>query len=60
MDKAKRCEVLLRAAYDLLKKQDDSWYVTLNLLDETVYYDNAECSGACLLDDIKEALNIDD
>lgn len=47
-----RKEVLLRAAYDLLKKQDNSSYV-LNLLEETVFYDDAECDGHCLMDDIK-------
>ena len=43
---------LLKAAGTLLKKQEDSNYV-LNLLTETVYYDGAECEGACLLDDIR-------
>lgn len=47
-----RAKILLKAAGDLLKKQKDSFYV-LNLLAETVYYDEAECDGACLLDDIR-------
>ena len=33
-------------------KQNDSGYV-LNLLSETIYYDEAECGGYCLMDDIK-------
>ena len=47
----KRADTLLKAAYDLLKKQDGNYYV-LNLLAETVYYDDAECDGNCLMEDI--------
>lgn len=47
-----RARTLLKAAGTLLKKQKDSYYV-LNLLAETVYYDEAECDGYCLLDDIR-------
>lgn len=47
-----RAKTLLKAAGTLLKKQEDSNYV-LNLLTETVYYDEAECDGSCLLDDIR-------
>ena len=47
-----RARTLLRAAGTLLKKQEDSNYV-LNILAETVYYDEAECDGSCLLDDIR-------
>lgn len=54
-----RKEVLLRACYDLLKKQTESAYV-LNLLDETVYYDDCDCDGGTLMDDIAEELGLDD
>ena len=47
-----RAKTLLKATGTLLKKQEDSNYV-LNLLAETVYYDEAECDGSCLLDDIR-------
>lgn len=47
-----RAKTLLKATGNLLKKQEDSYYV-LNLLAETVYYDEAECDGSCLLDDIR-------
>ena len=47
-----RAKTLLKAAGTLLKKQEDSYYV-LNLLAETVCYDEAECDGYCLLDDIR-------
>lgn len=43
---------LLKACRDLLKKQDNSHFV-LNLLSETVHYDEADCDGNCLLDDIE-------
>ena len=51
-DALNRARTLLKAAGALLKKQEDSYYV-LNLLAETIYYDEAECDGACLLDDIR-------
>ena len=47
----KRADTLLKATYDLLKKQDGNYYV-LNLLAETVFYDDAECDGNCLMEDI--------
>jgi hypothetical protein len=51
-DALNRAKTLLKAAGILLKKQENSYYI-LNLLAETVYYDEAECDGACLLDDIR-------
>ena len=47
-----RAVVLLKAAYDLLQKQEESYYV-LNLLAETIFYDEAECDGNCLKEDIE-------
>jgi hypothetical protein len=44
--------VLLRACLELLRRQNDSHYV-LNLLDETVHYDEADCDGHCLMEDIE-------
>ncbi len=46
-----RSKTLLKATYDLLYKQDESPYV-LNLLTETAIWDEAECDGYCLMDDI--------
>ena len=51
--------ILLKAAYDLLKRQDESHYV-LNLLEETTYYDGADCDGNCLMEDIAFELEIED
>lgn len=48
----KRSKTLLTATYELLKKQESSSYV-LNLLDTVTYYDEAECDGSCLIDDIE-------
>lgn len=50
-----RAEELLKACADLLDKQNKSPYV-LNLLDELIYYDNCECDGNCLLEDIENLL----
>lgn len=54
-----RKATLLRAAYDLLKKQDDAGYV-MEILSETVFYDGADGDGHCLLDDIAMELEIDE
>ena len=51
-----RAKVLLKATLDLLQKQKESHYV-LNLLENTVFYDNVECDGYCLFDDIENFLN---
>lgn len=47
-----RSVTLLRAAHALLHKQYHAGIV-LNLLEETVFYDEAECDGNCLLNDIE-------
>lgn len=46
-----RKDVLLKAAFDLLRKQQRSFYV-LNLLEQTATYGEAECDGYCLMRDI--------
>lgn len=46
-----RAIVLLKAVRELLNKQMQSSYV-LNLLSETVFYDDADCDGGCLYEDI--------
>ena len=46
-----RSKTLLEATYNLLNKQCDSPYV-LNLISETIDYDDAECDGMCLMEDI--------
>ena len=53
-----RKEILLRAAYELLKKQELSHYV-LNLLEKTAFYDDADCDGYCLMEDIASELGIE-
>jgi hypothetical protein len=52
-----RIVTLLKACRDLLIKQENSHFV-LDLLCETVFYDDAECDGSCLLDDIEAELEI--
>lgn len=58
MESEERYKILLKAAYDLLKKQDGSFYV-LNILEETVVYEGVECDGYCLMEDIAETLGIE-
>ena len=47
-----RAETLLKATYELLSKQEESYFV-LNLLAETIFYDGTECDGSCLMEDIE-------
>lgn len=54
-----RAPILLKAAYDLLQKQDRSHYV-LNLLTETAHWDEADCDGHCLMGEIKDLLGLDE
>lgn len=53
-----RKTILLKAAFDLLKKCKDSHYV-LDVLEQTVFYDGADCDGSCLMDDIALELDIE-
>lgn len=46
-----RAKTLLKATWNLLQKQNETIYV-LNMLEELVYYDDCECDGSCLMDDI--------
>ena len=50
--------ILLRAAYDMLKKADKSYYV-INVMETTVFYDGADCDGSCLMEDIADELGIE-
>jgi hypothetical protein len=50
-DTENRKDVLLGATYDLLKKIQESLYV-LNALETTVFYDDVECDGMCLANEI--------
>ena len=54
-----RTSYLLKQAYELLKKQDNSVYV-LNLLGEELHYDSADCDGYCLMNDIADELGLED
>lgn len=53
-----RKDILLRAAYDLLKRADKATYVveTLGIL---THYDEADCDGYCLMDDIASELGLE-
>jgi hypothetical protein len=54
-----RARELLKATLDLLKKCDEGPYVK-NALSETVIYDEAECDGACLANDIADLLGVEE
>jgi hypothetical protein len=54
-----RKDVLLKAAYDLLRKADNAHFVEQATC-ITVHYDDAECDGYCLMEDIATELGIED
>lgn len=54
-----RKDVLLRAAYDILKKCRDTPYVQ-DALTTVAFWDEAECDGHCLMTDIAIELDIED
>ena len=59
MTKTDRKVVLLRAAYDMLKKCNDS-HVVISPMETTVFYDEADCDGSCLMEDIANELGIEE
>lgn len=54
-----RKDVLLKAAYDILKKCEKSRFVE-NVLSTTAIWDDAECDGYCLMGEIANELGIDE
>ena len=52
-----RKKVLLKAAYDILVKCDKGPYV-VNALEQTAFYDETDCDGYCLKDDIYNELEL--
>ena len=50
--------VLLKAAYDLLKQADEAHFVQ-QATEIVVHYDDANCDGVCLMEDIANELGID-
>lgn len=54
-----RKEILLKATYDILKKCDEGPYVK-NVLETTAIWDEAECDGFCLMEEISEELGIEE
>jgi hypothetical protein len=49
--------VLLKAAYDMLQKLGGSRYV-VSPFETTVHYDEADCDGYCLMEDIAIELEL--
>ena len=58
MGDADRKVILLKAAYDMLKKAEQSHYV-MDVMASTVFYDGADCDGFCLMEDIETELGIE-
>lgn len=54
-----RKTVLLRAAYDLIKRANDEG-LSHPPAECLTHYDDTDCDGTCLMDDIAAELNLDD
>ena len=50
-----RSEILLRAAYDLLTRADENGS---NIMDTLTHYDDTDCDGFCLTEDIGAHLGL--
>ncbi len=59
MAKTDRKTILLKAAYDLLKKAEEGHYVE-QATAIVVHYDDADCDGHCLMEDIANELQIEE
>jgi len=53
-----RKDILLKAAYDILKQCEQANY-TKSPLETSAFYDDAWCDGYCLMEDIEIELEID-
>lgn len=53
-----RARVLLKATLDILKKCNESIYVK-NVMETTAIWDEAECDGYCLMEEIEVLLEED-
>jgi hypothetical protein len=54
-EQVERAEILLKATLDILTKCDNSRNV-LNVMSTTAVWDEAECDGYCLKEEIEELL----
>lgn len=54
-----RKDILLRAAYDILKRCDDGPYVE-DALSTCARWDDANCDGMCLMEEIADLLGLDE
>jgi len=54
-----RKDILLRAAYDLLKRSTQDLY-TREATSILTRFDNANCDGYCLMEDIAAELGLDE
>ena len=55
-DQQERAKILLQAALDILEKCSETMYVR-DVFEVTAIWDEAECDGYCLKDDIEILIN---
>ncbi len=54
-----RKDILLRATFDILKKCEEGAHVK-DVMGVTAVWDGAECDGSCLMQEIKDLLDIEE
>ena len=54
-EQQEQAKKLLKATLDILEKCDEGPYVK-NVFEESAIWDNAECDGYCLFDELKELI----
>lgn len=59
MSDTERKDILLRAAYDVLRRAEQSPDGLDDVLTLRMRYDDADCDGACLMDDLRHVLGLD-
>jgi hypothetical protein len=59
MSEQDRKTILLRATYDMLKQANQAHYV-MSPLEIITHYDDADCDGFCLMQDIADELGIEE
>lgn len=55
LERYKRAIILLKATSDILEKLDDTPYV-LSFFEQTAVWDEVECDGYCLMEEINDLL----
>lgn len=56
LEQQERAKVLMQAALDILNKCDGSFFI-ISALEATAIWDDAECDGYCLKEDLEQLID---